>query len=125
MFNKKTYLEMIRFAIVGIVSTLLNYAIYWVLQKQINVSIAFSIGYLISFIVNYWLTAKFTFKKEKSVKNGIGFTVAHICNYVIQVLLLNFFIYLGVDKEYAPIPMYCIAVPINFIMVRTVFKKLK
>ena len=61
--------------------------------------------------VFYWL-----FKK------GIGFGLSHFINYLLQVILLSIFIKLGMPDKYAPIPVFCIAVPINFLMVRLVLK---
>ena len=62
-------------------------------------------------MVNYLLSAKFTFRKKKSVKNGFGFGGAHLFNYFLQIGLLNLFLWLGVSKELAPVPVYCIAIP--------------
>jgi len=39
------------------------------------------------------------------------------------VLLLNVFLWMGVPNKLAPIPVLCIAVPVNFLMVRYVFKR--
>ncbi len=116
---------MVRFGIVGVAATALHYGIYYVLQFVMSINVAFTLGYFLSFLANYFLTAKFTFKKNTSMKNGVGFGVAHLCNYLLQMGLLNFFVDLGVRQELAPIPVYCIAVPVNFLLVRTVFKKLK
>ena len=95
-----------------------------VMQIPKIVNVAYTVGYVASFLVNYLLSAAFTFKERKSVKNGIGFTIAHLFNYLLQVSLLNLFIWLSVPPAYAPIPVYCIAVPTNFILVRTVFRRL-
>ena len=116
--------EIIRFAIVGVAATVIHYGVYLLLCLVMNVSVAYTIGYVVSFVVNYLLSSAFTFKKDKSVKNGIGFSLAHVFNYLLQVSLLNLFIWLSVPAAYAPIPVYCIAVPTNFIMVRTVFRRL-
>jgi hypothetical protein len=32
-------------------------------------------------------------------------------------------LWLGVNENFAPIPVYCIAVPVNFMLVRFVFRK--
>ena len=120
--SSKTLGEIIRFGIVGCVATALHYFIYWLLNKWINVNIAYTIGYAISFVCNFFLTSYFTFKKKASLKRGLGFGGAHLFNYLFQMLLLNLFIWLGVKKNLAPIPVYAIAIPINFLMVRFVFK---
>ena len=124
ILNKETFWELCRFGIVGVVAVAINYAIYLVLLPYIDKSVAYAIGYIISFCFNYWLSAHFTFKKETNKKNGIGFAGAHVFNFFLQIGLLNFFVWLGVPKVWAPLPMYCIAVPSNFLIVRLVFNKL-
>ena len=77
---------------------------------------------MLSFFVNYWLTAHFTFHEKTSAKNSIGFGGAHLFNYFLHMALLNFFLWLGLSQELAPLGVYAIAVPTNFILVRFVFK---
>ena len=116
--------EIIRFAIVGAVATAIHYGVYLLLSLVVDVNVAYTVGYVASFLVNYLLSAAFTFREGKSVECGIGFTIAHLFNYLLRVSLLNLFIWLSVPPAYAPIPVYCIAVPTNFILVRTVFRRL-
>lgn len=123
--KRETMGEIVRFAAVGVVATAIHYGIYWLLHHVIEVNVAYTIGYFISFVVNYILSAKFTFKKKKSVKNGFGFGGAHLFNYLLQIGLLNLFIWLGVEKSLAPVPVYCIAIPTNFIIVRLVFHRMR
>ena len=123
--NKKLFGEVLRFGIVGTAAVVINYVIYWLLLPFMNENPAYAIGYIISFCANYFLSARFTFKSHTTKKNGVGFAAAHVFNFFLQLGLLNFFIWLGVPKEWAPFPMYCIAVPSNFIIVRTVFSRWK
>lgn len=125
MIRKETAGEATRFVVVGITATAVHYGAYFMLYDKMNESLAYTIGYAVSFILNYVLSARFTFKKQTSIKNGAGFAAAHAFNYLLQVCLLNMFLFIGVGKLFAPIPVYCIAVPANFAMVRFVFKKIK
>lgn len=125
MEKKETFGELVRFAIVGTTAAALHYGIYWVLQHWINVNVAYTIGYLLSFLVNYYLSAHFTFKAKTSAKNGIGFSGAHLVNYLLHIVLFNFFLWIGLSRELAPIAVLAIAVPANFVMVRFVFKHFK
>jgi len=115
-------IEFFRFVIVGIVATAIHYGLYYVLQTHINVNIAYSTGYLISFVCNFYLTSYFTFKVKPSFRKLFGLGGAHIVNYLIHIMLLNLFLYIGVSKPLAPIPVFMIAVPVNFLLVRFVFK---
>ena len=122
--------EFIRFALVGTFSTGLHYGIYLLLvwfagaykDNTICTNIAYSIGYVISWFCNFYLTAHFTFKSETSVKRGVGFALSHGINYGLHILFLNLFLWLGLSETWAPIPVFCIVIPINFILVRYVFR---
>lgn len=122
MIKKDSLGEFIRFGVVGTTAAAIHYAIYWVLQHFINVNVAYTVGYILSFLVNYYLSAHFTFKEKASVKNGLGFGGAHLTNYLLHIVLFNVFLWLGLSRELAPIAVLSIAVPINFVLVRFVFK---
>ena len=44
MINKQRLGEVIRFGIVGVLATILQYAIYWLLIRWLNPSVAMTIG---------------------------------------------------------------------------------
>jgi len=114
--------EVVRFGIVGVLATAIHYLIYWVLQHWMNVNIAFAIGYALSFVANFYLTSRFTFQRKATLKKGFGFGGAHLLNWLLQTALLNLFIFLGVSKSLAPLPTWAVSIPVNFLMVRFVFK---
>ena len=103
--------EFVRFVMVGIFATALHYGLYFVLQWVINVNIAYTLGYALSFIANFYLTAYFTFGRKPSWRKAFGFGGAHLCSYLLHMGLLN------------PIPVFAIAIPVNFLLVRFVFKR--
>lgn len=115
--------EVIRFGIVGVLATLLQYAIYWVLIHWLAPTISMTIGYAISFAFNFVASTRYTFRVEASAKRGASFALSHAVNYVLQMLMLNLAIWLGVSKQWAPIPMFCVCVPVNFLLVRFFLKK--
>ena len=119
--HKEKLFQFIRFASVGAICTALHYAIYYVLQKFVSPTPAYTAGYALSFICNYFLTTFFTFKSKTSAGNALGFAGCHAVNYLISIGLLNLFIYLGIDKLIAPILVLAIAIPVNFILLRTLF----
>ena len=123
--------EFVRFCLVGLAATAIHYGLYLALihgfriEREIWINVSYTIGYLVSWCVNLYLTAHFTFKEEVTVKRGIGFAVSHVINYALHIVFLNLFLHVGVPQQFAPIPVYCVVVPINFVLVRTVFKRLK
>lgn len=125
MKTKPLVKEFIRFGVVGVLATALHYGIYYFLQSFINVNVAYTTGYVISFIVNFYLTSYFTFGTTPSWKKLVGMGGAHLVNYLLHIILLNVFLYLGVSKAWAPVPVFAIVIPVNFLFVRFVFKHKK
>lgn len=123
--SRQSAREFVRFALVGVIATAIHYLLYFVLQKMTNAGMAYTIGYAVSFVANFLLTSVFTFKAKATIKKGVGFGAAHLCNYLLQIGLLYAVLAIGVRRDIAPVPVYCIAIPLNFLMVRFVFKSHK
>ena len=117
--------EFFRFAVVGVIATAIHYGLYLLLKSVVNVNIAYTAGYIVSLVCNFVLTAKVTFRTGVSALRGVGFALSHAVNYCLHIVLLNLFIRLGVPSGLAPVPAYCIAIPVNFLLVRTVFRRLR
>lgn len=130
MLHNSKLLEFIRFCIIGVVATLIHYGIYYAIikgcgiERGVWINVAYTIGFVISWCCNLWLTAHFTFKTTVSVKRGVGFAVSHGINYLLHLGFLNLFLWMGISATVAPLLVFCCVIPINFILVRTVFKKL-
>ncbi|EOS16523.1 GtrA family protein [Phocaeicola sartorii] len=125
MESRQTLKEAVRFGIVGVVATATHYGIYYLLQPHINVNIAYTTGYALSFIANFYLTSYFTFGTKPSWRKLMGMGGAHSVNYLLHLALLNLFLFMGITKTWAPVPVFAIAIPINFLLVRFVFKHKK
>ena len=125
MSRNKNIFEFIRFVIVGTTATMIHYSIYYLLQSIFNIelNISYTLGYGISFIFNFIASNHFTFKTKVSVKKGAKFIIAHCINYLIQIGLLNFYIKIGIPKVIAPVFVFVISIPLNFIMVRSALNK--
>ncbi len=122
-------MEFLRYVIVGTIATGIHYGIYALLlipdNSLIWSNVAYTIGYILSFIANFYLTSYYTFKTKPSWAKLGGMIGAHAINYGMHILLLNIFLLLGVPEKLAPIPVFCIVIPVNFILVRFVFKNYK
>ena len=112
---------MVRFGIVGTLSTLIHYGVYLLLLSWVNPNIAYTGGYIIGFCVNYFLTTYFTFKASSSVKNAVGFSLSHVVNYFLELGVLNVFLWLGMEKQLAGIVTLIAVVPVNFLILRCVY----
>ena len=120
--------EFLRFCFVGLIATGIHYGLYYILMNicHLWMNVAYTIGFLVSFGCNFLLSNYFTFHTKPDFGKLIGMTGAHLVNYLNHIILLNAFVWLGLSENIAPLLVYMIAIPINFIMVRFVFKyKLK
>lgn len=116
--------EIIKFAIVGCIAVLVQYSAYIILLRFLEHNYSLAIAYALSLIVNYIMTTSFTYRTHRNAMNGIGFFLCHVINFTLQFVLLNFFVSIGICKELAPIPMFLVCIPTNFLLVRLVMKKL-
>ena len=111
----------VRFGVVGVLATALHYGIYYLLHFFMGANAAFTLGYLLGFVFNFYATSYFTFGTSPSWRKLVGMGGAHAVNYLLQIGLLNFFLWAGAGEAWAPLPVYAIAVPVNFVLVRFVF----
>lgn len=128
------YRSAVRFVLVGALGTGLQYGIYYLLlgvfqtkwpEIALLTSLAFTVGYVIEMIVNYFLTSFYTFKKRPSWKNAGGFLFGRALNYGIQLLLLNVLIWLHMSEEWAGIVAIMLAGVINYFVLRPFYKDKK
>ena len=116
--NRERLLEVVRFGIVGTTAMMIHYGIYYVLLPLMNVNVAYTIGYFLSFLCNFLMSSYFTFQVRPSWKRFVRFAGSHGVNYLVYIGLFNFFLWTGVPKVWAPLPVYLIAVPVSFLLVR-------
>ena len=123
MKRRKVVGESLRFVLVGTAATALHYGTYWLLRGCVPLGVAYTLGYLLGFVFNFFLTARFTFGSRPSWRKAFGFGGAHAVNYLLHMLLLSLFLAVGIPAVWAPMPVFAIAVPVNFLLVRFVFRQ--
>ena len=107
--------EILRFGIVGVLATLIQYGVYRglllfipdgvsVARAQFLSSLCMTAGYAISFIFNFFASTRFTFRVEANARHGAGFAFSHAVNYLLQMATLNFFLWIGLSKALLPSP---------------------
>lgn len=122
-FNDPRVGQFVRFCINGVLAVAIQYAVYLLLIQWINEFVANTIGYFVSFCCNFIITSYWTFKSRPSLKKLGGFGTSHLINYFLQQCFLAFYLWLSVPKEYAALFAMASVVPINFAILRFVYKK--
>ena len=81
--SKSKRYQFIRYCTVGTLAAGIHYGVYYLLQEyeMTNLNIAYTIGYVTSFICNFFLTSYFTFRSNPSLKRALGFGGSHLVNY--------------------------------------------
>ena len=115
--------EIVRFGIVGGVATLIQYGVYLLMLYAVSPTLSNTIGYAVSFLFNFVASTRYTFKVKTNVRHGAGFALSHLINYGLQIVMLHLFMALGFSEKLAPVPMFCVCVPINFLLVRFFLKR--
>ncbi|MBQ0020615.1 MAG: GtrA family protein [Bacteroidales bacterium] len=123
--NNPKYAEFIRFCIVGVISTGIDAAIFYIVRLIAPYQVALVSGYTLSLIVNYLLTVYWTFRKKPSKGNFFGVIAAHMFNlFVVRMSLMWIFVnMMALSDKTAYIPTLLISMVTNFIIVRFAVKR--
>ncbi|WP_276815969.1 GtrA family protein [Segatella maculosa] len=121
--HKQQIGEIVRFGIVGGVATLIQYGVYLLMLYAVSPTLSNTIGYAVSFLFNFVASTRYTFKVKTNARHGAGFALSHLINYGLQIVMLHLFMALGFSEKLAPVPMFCVCVPINFLLVRFFLKR--
>lgn len=116
------FVEARRFIVVGVAAVAIQYGVYLLLLQWLQPVVANTLGYIVSFLFNYIASTKYTFRVKSSARHGVGFAFSHLVNYILQSFLLVFFLWTGLQKGWAMLPVFAICVPTNFVLVRYFLK---
>ena len=80
--------------------------------------LAFFCPFCVSFVCTFLLSSFFPFRVRPSARRAVRFLTAHLINLVNELVLLEIWLWAGVPKLYAPLCVFLVAFPVNFLMVR-------
>lgn len=115
--------QFVRFALNGCFSAAVHYGVYYLMQLFIEVNLAYAVGYFVSFIINYYTTCYFTFRRQPTWKHFVGFSGSHAVNFMLHVVLFWCCMQIGIHRLVAPVVVMLIAMLVQFTILRVVFKK--
>lgn len=115
--------QFLRFCVIGTIAAAVHYGIYFMLQFCMELNVSYTLGYLFSFVGNFYLTSYFTFRTVPSVRKFMGFAGSHSINYLLHLVLFNAFLWIGVHRLVAPPLVMIVAMLVQFVILRLVFTK--
>ena len=127
----ETFLQFVRFGIVGASNTVISYLLYVIsllVMRKLKVSpsvdylIAQFIGFVLSVLWSFYWNRKMVFKADNDkvpwfqalVKTYISYAFSGL--FLSTVLSIIWVQFIGIDKMIAPVLNLVISVPINFIL---------
>lgn len=117
--------EFLRFCVVGGVCTLLDAFIFYVLNLLTGIyQLALVCGYVLSLVLNYFMTIYWTFGVKATAGNAVGVVAAHLFNlFVVRMGLMAMMVgCAGMDARVAYLPVVCVSVLTNFYIIRRVVR---
>lgn len=122
--HKDQIKQFIRFCIVGTVAAGIHYGIYYVLLRLgAGHNLAYATGYILAFICNFIATSYFTFRTGPSWGKFVGFAGSHAVNFLLHMVLLNVFLWIGMHELIAPIVVMLVAMLVQYTILNFVFRK--
>ncbi|WP_268222092.1 GtrA family protein [Staphylococcus ureilyticus] len=121
----KTHYEVIKFVIVGGMNTLNYYIVYLCLLKllEMNYLVSHISGFIISFVISYYLNCYFVYKVTPTWKKFLKFPLTQVVNMGMQTLLLYIFVqWFGISSVIAPFAGLIITIPITFVLSKYILR---
>jgi putative flippase GtrA len=93
-FNHASYLQLFRYALVGIALNIIGYSIYFFLTStgftpKITMTFLYGAGVIIGFFSN----KKFTFSyKDGFIGSGLRYGITHLFGYLLNLLIMVIFV---------------------------------
>ncbi|MGQ4515212.1 GtrA family protein [Streptomyces sp. DW26H14] len=118
--------QLIRFALVGGVNTGTYYVFYLALLSGAGLPyvVAHVIAFVLSMIGSFFLNSWFTYRTRPTLRKFLLFPLTNVANFVITTggvyVLVDL---LGMNDTYAPLVAAAAAVPITFVVSRTIMTR--
>jgi putative flippase GtrA len=98
-FLNRNFYKLLRFGMVGLLGTVVNFIAYYFLVIGININIAAILSFFVAVVSNYILNHKFTFRIENlnrplSLKCFFQYLSGNILGLIINLTVLNSLIYI-------------------------------
>ncbi|MFJ3903362.1 GtrA family protein [Streptomyces sp. NPDC090025] len=113
--------QVIRFGLVGVVNTGTYYGLYLLLGLRLPYLVAHVTAFALSMVGSFFLTTYFTYRTRPTWKKFLLFPLTNAANFVITTVGVYVLVdLLGMDSRYAPLVAAASAIPITFVLSRTI-----
>jgi putative flippase GtrA len=113
--------EFFRFIFWGGINTLAGYLVYVLLLQFLPYLVAYSISFLLSIFVAYFLNSRFVFKQELKLRKAAKYPLVYLTQYLLGTMLLYTLVHLlHVNKLFAPVIIVLVTIPVTYTLNRKI-----
>ena len=113
--------EFYRFVFWGGMNTLAGYVLYALLLQFLPYLVAYSVAFVLSVFVSYFLNSRFVFKQELKLRKAAKYPVVYVAQYLLGTVLMYVLVQLlHVNKLVAPAIVVLLTIPVTFTLSRRI-----
>ncbi|MCM2390227.1 GtrA family protein [Streptomyces albipurpureus] len=113
--------QLVRFALVGVVNTGTYYGLYLALLNWLPYVAAHVLAFVLSMIGSFFLTSYFTYRTRPTWRKFLLFPLTNAANFIVTTTGVYLLVdVLGMGSRYAPLIAAAAAIPITFVLSRTI-----
>ncbi len=110
-----------KYVSVGVLNTIATYLLYLLLLSFSNYTVSYTIAYIGGIALSYLLNLKYVFKEKGSKEKMTIYPLIYLFQYIIGVFILYIAIdKIQIDKEFAPIVVVIITLPLTYILTKKI-----
>ena len=120
--SKHLIRQFMRFGAVGVLNTVLFYALYLLFLTEIKPTAAYFLAYVLSMAFAILVNLRYTFKKSATIRKIVTFVCVYLVSMYIGVVVLKLFIGLSISAQIAGLLTIGFTVITNFLGLKAAAK---
>jgi len=115
---KAFVLQFIKFGLVGLVNTLVNFAVYYgLLFLHVHYLLAYTAGFVVSVLNAYYWNSRVVFRKKRALWPLVKTVLVYLATFLISAATLRGMVQgLHISELVAPVINLCLTIPANFLL---------
>ncbi|MFI1090904.1 GtrA family protein [Streptomyces sp. NPDC020917] len=117
-------LQIVRFALVGVVNTGTFYGFYLTLHPWMPYFLAYTVAFVLSMIGSFFLNTFFTYRTRPTWRKFLLFPLTNLTNYVVTSVGVYVFVeWVHMNDKIAPLIAAAAAIPFTYVLSRRILTR--
>lgn len=114
-------MQVVRFALVGVVNTATFYGFYLALHPWMPYFLAYTCAFVLSMIGSFFLNTYFTYRTRPTLKKFLLFPLTNLTNYVVTSVGVFVLVeWVHMNDKIAPLVAAAAAIPFTYVLSRRI-----